>query len=167
MQGGRNYFGVGQDRTKLDAILERIVEIVPQPKGTKENPLQALIFDSVYDDYQGVVAYVRVVNGQVVKGDRIKFAQSKRDAEVLEVGVFEPKRIIKEDLKSGEIGYVVTGIKEITDVRVGDTVIEKPPIGGQDTSALAGYRTSSRWFLPDFTQKREMTLIVCATLWEN
>ena len=125
----------------VNAILERIAEIVPQPKGTAENPLQALIFDSAYDDYQGVVAYVRVVNGKVAKGDRIKFAQSKKEAEVLEVGVFEPKRIIKDDLSGGEIGYVVTGIKEIADVRVGDTIIEKPPIGGKDTPALAGYRS--------------------------
>jgi len=120
----------------VNAILERIAEIVPQPKGTAENPLQALIFDSAYDDYQGVVAYVRVVNGQIAKGDRIKFAQSKKEAEVLEVGVFEPKRIVKEDLSSGEIGYVVTGIKEIADVRVGDTIIEKPSIGGKDTHQI-------------------------------
>lgn len=119
----------------VERILERIVEVVPPPSGDANNPLQALIFDSVYDDYQGVIAYVRTVNGRVVKGDKIKFGQSKRQTEVLEVGVFQPKRKIKEVLSAGEIGYVVTGIKEIADVRVGDTIISQA-----DTPPLPGYR---------------------------
>ncbi|HLD00079.1 MAG TPA: translation elongation factor 4, partial [Patescibacteria group bacterium] len=124
----------------VEKILDRIVEKVPKPKGSPANPLQALIFDSLYDDYQGVVAYIRVVNGHISKGDAIKFVQSKKDSIVLEVGTFQPKREACEELSAGETGYVVTGVKEIADIRVGDTVVQKNPALGIETPALEGYQ---------------------------
>lgn len=124
----------------VETILDRIVEKVPKPKGSHANPLQALIFDSLYDDYQGVIAYIRVMNGHIAKGDAIKFVQSKKDSIVLEVGTFQPQREVCEQLSAGETGYVVTGVKEIADIRVGDTVVEKNPALGIETPALEGYQ---------------------------
>jgi GTP-binding protein LepA len=89
---------------------------------TTATPLRALIFDSVYDDYRGVIAYVRIVDGAVTKGDRLRLMVGTRDIDALEVGTFTPKLIALNTLGVGEIGYIVTGLKDIRAVRVGDTI---------------------------------------------
>ncbi len=103
-------------------ILKAVVERIPPPTGESATPLRALIFDSVYDDYRGVVAFVRVVDGEVKRGDKILMLMTGAESEVLEVGYFKPKYQPAEKLSAGEIGYIVTGLKTIEKCRVGDTI---------------------------------------------
>ncbi len=113
----------GKTGEGVEELLERIVELTPPPVGELEDPLQALVFDSKYDSFKGVVAYVRVMDGQIKARDRAKFMDSGAQGEVLEVGYFSPTVIrAPEGLKVGEVGYVATGIKEVGDVMVGDTM---------------------------------------------
>ncbi len=121
----------------IDDILERIITDVPAPTGNADEPLQALVFDSLYDAYKGVIPSIRVVNGTIKKGDQIKFMASKAVYEVIEVGVFTPKISPREILGPGDVGYVTAAIKTIDTVRVGDTItkVEKPA-----KQALPGYR---------------------------
>jgi GTP-binding protein LepA len=108
--------------TNVRQLLEVVIEKTPSPKEDLENELQALIFDSKYDFYKGVIAYSRVVNGEVRSGDKIFLIQTKTESEVKEVGYFIPELSPQKELKSGEIGYIATGIKEPGRVRVGDTI---------------------------------------------
>lgn len=103
-------------------LLEAIVKSIPSPMGKKE-PLRALIFDAIYDEFRGVVAYIRVVDGKLKKHDIIKFYQNNITSDVTDLGYFSPNLISSEALTTGEIGYVTTGIKDIRKVRVGDTII--------------------------------------------
>jgi len=103
-------------------ILDRIVIDIPSPEGRLESPLQALIFDSQYNSYRGVIALVRIFNGIIKAGVKIKFMGEKTDTIVEEVGVFAPKMIKKESLVVGEVGYIITGIKEVENIVVGDTI---------------------------------------------
>ena len=106
----------------IDTILEQIVEKVPAPSGDLEAPLQALIFDSAYDAYRGVVLNVRIVNGMVKPGDKIRLMSNQKEFEVIEVGVFSPNAIKRDFLMVGDVGYITAGIKTIQDTRVGDTI---------------------------------------------
>jgi len=119
-------------------ILNRVIEKVPEPKKETQKPLRALIFDSFYDEYRGVVAYVRIVDGQVKKEDEIIMFGTKADGEVLECGILKPNLVPTESLSAGEIGYIVTGLKQIEDCRVGDTITLKKD--KNSISALAGYK---------------------------
>ncbi len=103
-------------------ILEAIVKKIPPPEGKKDGPLRALIFDSWFDSYQGVVILCRVIDGEVKKGDRIKFFATNKDYEVLKLGAFAPFTMEQQSLKSGQVGFIICGIKDIRDVKVGDTV---------------------------------------------
>lgn len=116
-------------------ILERIIQEVPAPAMPSEKPLRAIIFDSMFDDYRGAVAYIRVMDGTVKAGQTIKFMASGRQIIVQEVGVFKPDFVKVNSLSAGEIGYVITGLKEVKDVRVGDTLAEAAV-----TEPLPGYR---------------------------
>jgi len=106
----------------IEEILERIVTDIPHPDGDPEGPLQALIFDSHYDSYRGVVVLIRVVNGSINKGNKIKFMVENLTSEVEEAGIFGPDMIEKEMLTAGEVGYIITGIKEVGNIMVGDTI---------------------------------------------
>ncbi|KRK98180.1 GTP-binding protein LepA [Secundilactobacillus odoratitofui DSM 19909 = JCM 15043] len=106
----------------IEDLLEQIVHKIPAPDGDLQAPLRALIFDSVYDDYRGVVLSVRLFEGTVKRGDRIKFMNSGAEYEVTEVGVNSPNPIKRDELIAGEVGYITASIKDITDTRVGDTV---------------------------------------------
>ena len=113
----------GKTGDGVEELLERIVELTPQPVGELDEPLQALVFDSKYDSFKGVVAYVRVLDGAIKARDRARFIDSGAQGEVLEVGYFSPTVMrAPEGLKVGEVGYVATGIKEVGDVMVGDTM---------------------------------------------
>jgi GTP-binding protein LepA len=111
-----------KDGTGVDAILEAIVARVPPPAGERAAPLRALIFDSHYDSYKGVIAYVRVVDGAVGPGQRVRMMATDSTAELIEVGVFRPTLSAVEGLAAGEVGYLATGLKDVREVRVGDTV---------------------------------------------
>ncbi|XYY59270.1 translation elongation factor 4 [Bacillus velezensis] len=121
----------------IEDILEQIVEKVPAPAGDPEAPLKALIFDSLYDAYRGVVAYIRVVEGTVKPGQKIKMMATGKEFEVIEVGVFTPKARPADELTVGDVGYLTAAIKNVGDTRVGDTITSavKPA-----AEALPGYR---------------------------
>ena len=106
----------------IEAVLEAIVEKIPAPEGDEEAPLRALIFDSYYDPYRGVVSHVRLEDGKVKVGDRIRFMISKTEYEVTEVGVFTPGYLPLEELTAGDVGYIIGSIKNVRDARVGDTI---------------------------------------------
>jgi GTP-binding protein LepA len=118
-------------------VLEAIVERIPPPHGDPEAPLRALIFDSVYDQYRGVVAFVRIVDGGVSKGDRLAAMQTGREIVADEVGVMTPTMLSTGQLAAGESGYLVTGLKSVGDLKVGDTLTlaRRPAV-----EPLAGYR---------------------------
>ncbi len=103
-------------------LLHAVVERVPPPRGDADAPLRALIFDSHYDAYKGVVAHVRVVDGAVAAGDRILLLATDKESELLELGVYTPEASARERLEAGEVGYVATGLKAVADCRVGDTL---------------------------------------------
>ncbi|PLS01208.1 translation elongation factor 4 [Neobacillus cucumis] len=106
----------------IEEILEQVVEKVPAPAGDPEAPLKALIFDSLYDAYRGVVAYIRVVEGTVKVGDKIKMMATGAEFEVNEVGVFTPKAVMRDELSVGDVGFLTASIKNVGDTRVGDTI---------------------------------------------
>ena len=106
----------------IKELVEAIIERIPAPKGKKDEPLQALIFDSYFDSYRGIVALMRVVNGSVKVGDKIKMMATGATYDVVEVGVHTPKEVKKNILNVGEVGFIAASIKDIKDVKVGDTV---------------------------------------------
>ena len=121
----------------IDDILEQIVDKVPAPQGDIEAPLQALIFDSAYDAYRGVVLNIRVLNGMVKPGDIIQLMSNGKEFEVIEVGIFSPKPIKRDHLMVGDVGYLTAAIKTIQDTRVGDTItLANNPA----STSLEGYR---------------------------
>ncbi len=121
----------------VDEVLERIVHDVPSPKGKAESNTRALIFDSYYDDYRGVILYLRIVDGEISKNSNIKMLATSANGIALEVGALKPDMAPEKSLKTGEIGYVVTNLKSTREAKVGDTVTlsSKPA-----SSALPGYR---------------------------
>jgi len=121
----------------IEDILEQIVEKVPAPTGDPEAPLKALIFDSLYDAYRGVVAYIRVVDGTVKVGDKIRMMATGKEFEVTEVGVFTPKSTPAPELTVGDVGFLTAAIKNVGDTRVGDTITS---VKNGATEALPGYR---------------------------
>ncbi|MEZ4793319.1 MAG: translation elongation factor 4 [Gelidibacter sp.] len=125
---GKTGFGV-------DNILEAIIKRVPAPKGNVDEPLQALIFDSVYNPFRGVETYFRVINGSIKKNQLIKFIATGKTYNADEVGTLKLKQFPRQEIKAGDVGYLITGIKEAKEVKVGDTITDakeptKNPIGG-------------------------------------
>lgn len=121
----------------IEDILEQVVEKVPAPEGDPEGPLKALIFDSLYDAYRGVVAYIRVVEGTVKVGQKIKMMATGKEFEVIEVGVFNPKPVQLKELNVGDVGFLTAAIKNVGDTRVGDTITDAK---NGATESLPGYR---------------------------
>lgn len=112
-----------KDGTNVEAVLEEVIKRVPPPKeSTTSDEFKALIFDSVYDSYKGVVTYVRVMNGGVKKGEKVYLLHTKKEIEVMECGYFKPQYQQSPELRPGEIGYIVTGLKTVAEARVGDTI---------------------------------------------
>ncbi len=126
---GKTGFGV-------DKILEAIIERVPAPIGNPDEPLQALIFDSVYNPFRGVETYFRVINGTITKGQNIKFIATGKNYFADEIGTLKLKQFPRKEIKAGDVGYVITGIKEAKEVKVGDTLTDaKNPT----TNVIAGF----------------------------
>lgn len=111
-----------KEGTNVKQVLEAVIEKIPSPKGSDQLPLKALVFDSKYDPHKGVIAFVRIFEGKVKKGEKIYLLQAKEGGEVIEVGIFKPEFSPTNQLSSGEIGYIATGIKESSKVRVGETI---------------------------------------------
>jgi len=122
----------------ISEILEQIVEHVPAPTGDPEAPLKALIFDSYFDAYRGVIPSIRIVDGTVRKGDKIKMMATNATYEVVDVGVLTPSELKKDFLAPGDVGFITAAIKDVANVRVGDTITLANP---EADEPLPGYRT--------------------------
>ncbi len=133
----------------VEQLLEAVIERVPSPVDgglrsqleiTNDNEAKALVFDSVYDTYRGVLSYVRMVSGTFKKGDKLRFLNAKTDIEATELGYFRPKYEAQPELKPGEVGYVVTGLKSVGEARVGDTIWKGDKSQLESTEPLPGYK---------------------------
>lgn len=121
----------------VEDVLEAVVKYIPAPKGDINKPLEALVFDSLYDAYRGVIAYISVKEGRIKVGDNIRFMASGAEYEVLEVGIRNPKEVKKDELVCGEVGWISAAMKSIKDVRVGDTITT---VANPAKEPLVGYR---------------------------
>lgn len=120
-----------------EQVLEKVITEVPAPKGDEDFPLKALIFDSYYDNFKGAVCLIRVFDGKLKKGDKIKMMQTGKEFEVTEVGVFSPTTTETDRLEAGDVGYLTASIKTVADVKIGDTVTL---VGNETAHPLAGYK---------------------------
>ena len=120
----------------IGEVLEAIVERIPAPKGDEEAPLQALIFDSVFNSFRGIIAYFRIVNGTLCKGDRVKFINTGSEYDADEIGVLKLKLSPRDEMRAGDVGYIISGIKNSVDVKVGDTITH---VARPATEAIAGF----------------------------
>lgn len=131
-----------KEKIGIDELLETIVKKIPPPKGDSNKPLQALIFDSVFDSYRGAIAYIRIFNGKIKTNDKIRFFATGKDMEAEEIGVLGLRKVKIEELSAGNVGYLIAGIKEVKLAKVGDTVThtkngaEKPLPGYKDVKPM-------------------------------
>ncbi|MEA1926168.1 MAG: translation elongation factor 4 [Patescibacteria group bacterium] len=130
----------GKTGEGVEQILEEIVRKIPVPKGNENVPLRALIFDSKYDSYKGVLAYVRIIDGSVKAEDDIRLMVGQKDAHVIEVGKFLPELMKKDALSAGDIGYIATGLKSVGQCRVGDTITLQSSAKEGKVKILKGYK---------------------------
>lgn len=128
----------GKTGQGVDALLQKIIATIPAPQGDAAKPLRALIFDSKYDSYKGVLAHVRIFDGMVRAEDRILMLANQKTGDVLEVGCFKPELVRTETLSAGEIGYIATGLKDVAECRVGDTITLSRT--GTQVEPLPGYK---------------------------
>lgn len=126
----------GKTGEGVEDILRAIVERVPAPKGSEEEPLQALIFDSVFNPFRGVIAYYRVMNGVMRKGEKVKFFNAGSEYEADEIGVLKLKMAPRDEIRAGDVGYIISGIKNSVDVKVGDTITS---VANPCREAIAGF----------------------------
>ncbi len=120
----------------IDTILERIVNTIPPPAGDPEAPLQALIFDSIFNSFRGIIAYFKIVNGTIRKGDKVKFFSTGHEYAAEEIGVLKMKQSPREEMGAGDVGYIISGIKESSEVKVGDTITH---VRNPCSKAIAGF----------------------------
>ena len=151
-----------KEGTNVPEVLEAIVRQVPPPKGDDSLPLRALIFDSHYDSYKGVIAYIRVMEGAISSTQGLRLMATRSDIKPVEIGIFAPNLKPMESLTAGEVGYVATGLKTVHDCRVGDTVTASA--APRRTRGLVTV-TPSRWYLLEFIRPRRMITPNCAMRW--
>ncbi len=137
IEGSEAILASAKEGIGIEEILEAIVTRVPYPKGNAEEPLKALIFDSMFDIYRGVMIFIRVINGSIQKNTKMKFMATNKVFEVEEIGVFKPKMEKSETLSAGEVGYVAANIKDVRDAKVGDTITEE---GRPTAEAMPGFK---------------------------
>jgi GTP-binding protein LepA len=134
----------GKTGAGVPEVLEELIARVPAPAGDPAGPPRALIFDSEFDQYRGVIAYIRVVDGTFTKGEAIRAMATGTEADIDDIGVFSPQMMPTDQLAAGEVGYLITGLKDVTQLRVGDTLTTRAragmPAGAKATQALPGYR---------------------------
>ena len=118
----------GKTGAGVEEVLQAIVERIPAPQGDENQPLQALIFDSVFNSFRGIIAYFRIFNGSIRAGERVKFFNTGSEYDADEIGVLKLKMCPRNELKTGDVGYIISGIKNSRDVKVGDTIthVENP-----------------------------------------
>ena len=137
-----------KDGLNVDQVLEAIVARVPPPKDEFDKPMRALIFDSHYDSYKGVIAYIRVIEGSIKPTDTLHMFATQADVKPVEIGIFAPVMTPVQNLKAGEVGYIATGLKTVHDCRVGDTITldiasRRGTVAGLPSSQADGLR----WYL--------------------
>jgi len=125
----------GKTGIGIEDVLNAVVDRIPAPKGSEDAPLQAVIFDSMFNAYRGVIAYFRIVNGTVKKGDKVRFMNTGNEYSADEIGILQMDQVPQKELKAGNVGYLVTGVKTSKEIKVGDTIttVENPasePIKG-------------------------------------
>lgn len=111
-----------KEGTNIDKVVEQVIDLLPPPRGDFEKPFKALIFDSYYDSYKGAISFIRVIDGEVKAGDRIKMFATGKEFDVTEVGIFTPKSTPRDSLSAGDVGYLCASIKNVSDTKVGDTI---------------------------------------------
>ncbi|HNY52284.1 MAG: elongation factor 4 [Bacteroidales bacterium] len=120
----------------IDTILERIINLIPAPAGDPEAPLQALIFDSMFNSFRGIIAYFKIVNGTIRKGDRVKFFSTGHEYTADEIGILKMKPEPRDEMSAGDVGYIISGIKDSSEVKVGDTITH---VSNPCSKAIAGF----------------------------
>ena len=145
-------------------LLERIVRDIPAPAGDADAPLQALIFDSVYDNYKGVICYVRVVNGTLEAGKTVRFMATGQSYQLDEVGVFRPEMVKVDSLGPGEVGFICASIKTIDEAHVGDTITDA---ANPAAEPLAGYKKVKPVVFCGFYPVEREDITSCAKRWRN
>ena len=126
----------GKTGMGVEEILEAVVERIPHPEGDEEAPLQALIFDSVFNSFRGIIAYFKIVNGVIRKGDKVKFFNTGKEYDADEIGVLKMDMVPRQELRTGDVGYIISGIKTSREVKVGDTITH---IARPCKEAIAGF----------------------------
>ena len=150
----------------VDQVLEQIVQKIPAPTGDPEAPLKALIFDSVYDSYKGVIVFCRIKDGTVRKGTQIRMMATGAEADVVEVGYFGAGQFIPcEELSAGMVGYMTASLKNVKDTRVGDTVTD----AGESVcrSRFRATRRSIRWCTADCIRRTGQSIRICGMPWKS
>ena len=127
----------GRTGLGVDKVLDAIVQRIPAPQGDPNAPLQALIFDSVFNSFRGIIVYYRILNGQIRKGDKIKFVSTDKEYEADEVGILKLKMTEKQEVNCGDVGYIITGIKNAKEVKVGDTITR---VSNPCTEGIRGFQ---------------------------
>ena len=127
----------GKTGLGVEEILKAVVERIPHPKGDEEAPLQALIFDSVFNSFRGIIAYFKIVNGVMRPGQKVRFINTKKEYQAEEIGVLRMDMIPRKELRTGDVGYIVSGIKDATEVKVGDTITT---VANPAEHAIAGFQ---------------------------
>ncbi len=127
----------GKTGQGVDEILDAVVDRIPSPVGDEQAPLQALIFDSVFNSFRGIIAYFKIVNGSIRKGDKVVFINTGKEYDADEIGVLKMDMVPRQELRCGDVGYIVSGIKTATEVKVGDTITHVSSLGQVD--AIAGF----------------------------
>jgi GTP-binding protein LepA len=153
-----------EDRTGVDDLLRAVIQRVPPPRGDPDAALRALIFDSSYDPYRGVIAYLRVVDGGLHGRSKIRFMSNGLTLESEEVGAFAPEATVLPSLDAGDVGYLVTGVKDVRQAKVGDTItLASDPAARRCTAT----RNQSRWSGAACIRRRARTTASCATRWTS
>src|SRR3954464_2875096 len=119
----------------IDALITKLCDQLPPPRGLSDQPARALIFDSIYDDYRGVIVYVRVVDGELRKGQKIRLMGNEKEYQISDLGKLTPRPVRVEKIGTGEVGFIVAAIKDLHDIRIGDTVTDD---GNRAAEQLAG-----------------------------
>ncbi len=146
-------------------VLEAIVKRVPPPKGDPENQLQALIFDSWFDPYRGVIVLTRVFQGTLRKGQKIRLMSNGKVFDVETLGVLTPKPVEIDELRAGEVGFLIANIKNVADTKIGDTITDDSNPG--DRSLCPASKRSSPWCSPGFTRWTRTSTHCCARRWKS
>jgi GTP-binding protein LepA len=148
----------------IEEVLEAIVAKVPAPKGDPNAPLKALIFDSWYDSYRGVIVLFRVIEGTIKKGTKIKFFNTGREYLIETIGVNRPRPTPIDKLSVGEVGFITASIKTVADVQIGDTITEA---ARPSRRRFPVFRKSNRWFSQGCIRPTRRSMKTCATRWKN